>query len=99
MVLVVIRLVYMGDRVDTTRFVLLVGASEMDSSVSESDVFGGCVADVVWPSSSDDRTYSAGAVLRPRVALADVDPLKAEVAAECGPILEGSVLVRLIAFR
>lgn len=47
MVLVVIRLVYMGDRVDTERLDVLAGASEMDSSVSESDVFGACVADVV----------------------------------------------------
>ena len=47
MVLVVTRLVYMGDRVDTERLDVLAGASEMDSSVSESDVFGACVADVV----------------------------------------------------
>ncbi len=96
---VVIRLVYMGDRLDTPRFDVLAGAPEMDSSVSESDVFGACVADVVWPSSSDDRSHSVGAVLRARLALAGLDPLKVEVAVECGPSLEGAVLVRLIAFR
>lgn len=96
-VVVVIRLVYM-DRFDTPCFDDFAGASEMDSSVSESDVFGACVADVVWPSSSDDRSDSTGAVLRARAALAGLDPLKAEVAVECCPTLEGVVLVRLIAF-
>lgn len=94
----VIRLVYMDDRLDTPRFDVPAGASEMDSSVSESDVFGACVADVAWPSSSDDRSYSTGAILRARVALAGLDPLKAEVAVECDPSLEVAVLVRLIAF-
>lgn len=45
--LVVIRLVYIDDRVDTPRFGVFAGASELDSSVSESEVVGACVADVV----------------------------------------------------
>jgi hypothetical protein len=47
MVLVMIRLVYMGDRLDTSRFDVLAGASELDPSVSESEVVGACVADAV----------------------------------------------------
>jgi hypothetical protein len=47
MVLVTIRLVFMGDRSDTPRFDVPAGASELDPSVSESEVVGACVADAV----------------------------------------------------
>lgn len=99
MVRAIIRLVYMGDRFGTPRFDVLAGASELDSSVSETEVVGACVTELVWASSSDDRSYIAGAVLRAWVALAGLEPLKAGVAMERAPSLEREVLVLLIAFR
>ena len=70
MVRVVARLVYIGDLMGTPRFDGGAGASESDSSVSESEVVGACVADVVWASSSEDRSYVAGVVLQGWIALA-----------------------------
>lgn len=95
---VVVRLVYMGDRFDTPRFNGRAGASEADASVSESEVVGACVAEVVWASSSDDRSYVAGVVLRGWGALAGVEPRRAGVAVKRVPSREGAVLVRLIDF-
>ena len=60
---VVVRLVYMDDRAGAPRVDGLAGASELDCSVSESEVVGACVVEVVCDSSSDDRSYVTGAVL------------------------------------
>jgi len=99
MVRAVVRLVYTGDRLGAPRFDGGAGPSESDSAVSESEVVGACVAEVVWASSSEDMSYVAGVVLRGWVAFTGLELRRAGVTVERVPSREGAVLVRLIDFR